>query len=157
MELLKKLKGLKELEPSVEQKSRYFEFGRSEGAPYLFYKGEEFCDLMGHEIIYYPNGVLLRLKDNCKDFETSKSFVFYNNNKLRVAKAHNRISVFDFKARMSTYRPPEKDIEVKVYQDYIYVRETNFKTKEVEEQIISVHTGEKLNNIIESNQLSIDL
>lgn len=157
MSLYKKLRGLKELDPIDEKQSKHFKNGRSEGAPFLFYNDEEFCDCMGHELVFYPNGVLMRIKDKLKDFETSRSFVFYNNNKLKVLKAHNRRSSYNLAMRMSDYLPPLKDIEVKIYENYIYVKETNFETKEVEEQIISVHTGEKLNNLAESEQLSIDL
>ena len=156
MELHKKLKGLKELQPIEESESRHFKSGRSEGAPYLFYKDEEFCDLMGHEIVFYPNGVLLKLKDMYKDHPTSKSFVFYNNNKIRVVKSHNRRPSYNFETRSNKYLPPVVDIEIKVYENYIYLKETNFETKQVEEQIFSVHTGEKLNDLAKSEQMSIE-
>lgn len=156
MELHKKLKGAKELKPIEEKCSKHFKSGRSEGAPYLFYKDEEFCDLMGHEIVFYPNGVLLQLKDRYKDHPTSKSYVFYNNNKVRIVKSHNRRPSFNLETRTNTYLPPLVDIEIKVYENYIYLKETNLETKEVTEEIFSVHTGEKLNNLAESEQLSIN-
>ena len=157
MSLYQKLKGFKELEPIEEKDALHFQSGRSEGAPYLFYDFEEFCDLMGHGVTFYPNGVLLYIKDKNKDYETSRSFVFYNNDKLEVLKAHNRRSQYNPETRSTKYLPPIKDIEVKVYKDYIYIKETVFETNEIQERIIDVHTGEKLNDFVDGQQVSMDL
>ena len=157
MSLYRNLKGYEELQPIDESESKYFKTGRSEGAPYLFHDFEEFCDLMGHGVVFYPNGVLLYMKDQNKDYETSRSFVFYNNNKLEVFKSHNRRSHFNPETRTSTYLPPLKDIEVKVYADFIYAKETSFETNNVKEYLISVHTGEKIDDLIDGEQLSFNL
>lgn len=157
MSLSKNLEGFKELKPIEESESKYFKTGRSEGAPYLFHDFEEFCDLMGHGVIFYPNGVLLYIKDQNKDFETSRSFVFYNNNKQEVFKSHNRRSQFNPETRSSTYLPPLKDIKVKIYKDFIYTKETVFETNQVVEYLIDVHTGQKIDDLIDGEQLSFNL
>ena len=46
----------------------------------MFFQGEEHADLMGHEVTFYTNGVLLTLKDKHKTYpDLEKSFIFYNN------------------------------------------------------------------------------
>ena len=108
-----------EIEPITEKESLHYECKRSEGAPYLFYDFEECCDLMGHGVVFYPNGVLMFIKDENKDYTTSRSFVFYNNDMVDVFKAHNRRSLYNKETRTNEYLPPLKNIEVKVFEKYI--------------------------------------
>lgn len=143
--------------PITEKESEHFKEGRSEGAPYLFYDYEEFCDLMGHKITYYPTGVLLSLKDNCKFFETSKSFVFYNNDKKTVLDIHNLNYKYNALSRTRDYAEPTKDIDVKVYEDYLLVTETDFANQTTVEYLVDVHTGEKITDLIDGEQLSFNL
>ncbi len=144
LEELEQIEELKEAEPIAESESKCFKVGRSEGAPYLFHDFEEYCDLMGHGVVFYSTGVLMYMKDKNKDFETSRSYVFHNNEKMEVLKAHNRRSQFNPETRTSKYLPPIKDIEVKVFEDYVYSRETMFETNEIKETLIEIATGKEV-------------
>lgn len=144
-----------ELSQITEKENKFFQSGKSEGAPYLFYKFEEFEDLMGHDICFYENGVLLVLKDSVKDYTESRSFVFFNNDGKRVFKAHNRRPVQTSEGYK--YLRPEEDIQVKVYKDFIRVTKIDLKTKEKSEDYYDVLTGEVLQTFNEGEQLSIDI
>ncbi len=159
MSILKQIKNQEELQPISREESKHFSEGRSEGAPYLFYNKEEFCDLMGHAVTYYETGVLLTLKDINKDYpDISRSFEFYNNNKEQVLKIHNRNKyIFNQETRTGRYLRPIKDIEVKVFKDYLYVKETMLETQEVEEYFIDVHTCERLYYLTDKQQFSLDI
>jgi len=146
-----------ELKPMLEEENKFFQQGRSEGAPYLFYKYEELCDLMGHKIIYYPNGVLLALRNEFRDFETSKSFVFINNQAETIIDIHNRNSVRDPKTKDRTLFPPKFDIEIKVCEDYIYVKETDFETKSETEYVVDILTKQKNYINTKNDQLGMNI
>ncbi len=161
--LLSKQKQLQEIDPSLSP----FESKRNiEGDRCLFFKKEEVDELLGHYVKFYPNGVLLVLRDEAKDFLKknnpelkfeSKSFIFYNtdsveniNDKKPIFQIHNR----NRNRNTRTLEEPIRDLEVVVCEHYLYVKEIGNTTKEY---LVDVLTGEKIEYITEDNQLSFDI
>ena len=162
--ILSKLNPLEE----IDQSQSPFESKRNrEGDWCLFFKKQEVNELFGHYVKFYPNGVLLILKDEAKDFlrknypnikYESKSFIFYNtenveniNDKEPIFSIHNRNKNIDNK----TYDEPLRDIDIIVCEHYLYVKESiGNKTKEY---LIDVITGDKTKFITDEDQLTIDI
>ena len=134
------------------QSSEFFAVGRFEGEPYLYLNREPFESLMGHYPVYFENGVLLTLKDDVKYFDNSKSYVFYNNTGKEIIEIYNTKKVYNPDTRTSTPVPPKFDIEIRVYERYIYVKETDYETKEETEYFIDLKTKQKIIDVFkESN------
>ncbi len=105
-----------------------FSYGLSEGAPYLFFKDEEWQDLMGHEIKYYSSGVLLKMKEKHKEHSNEDSFVFYNNNGDVVFELSN-IKHNGYSER----KKPKTLINVIVREEALHIKVLNLETNETEE------------------------
>lgn len=131
------------------QSSEYFTVGRSEGEPYLFLNMEPFESLMGHYPVYFENGVLLTLKDEVKYFNNSKSYVFYDNKGKEILEIYNTKKFYNPKTGISEPVPPKFDIEIKIYKGNIYVKETDFETKEENEYFIDIKTKNKIIDVFE--------
>jgi len=114
----------------VSMEDTPFSYGLSEGAPYLFFKGNDWQDLMGHEIKYYSSGVLLKLKDKYKEHENENSFVFFNNNGDVIFELSN-IKYNGYSDR----KKPNTVINVVVRENALHVRILNLTTNETEEYI----------------------
>jgi len=112
----------------VSMEDTPFSYGLSEGAPYLFFKGNDWQDLMGHEIKYYSSGVLLKLKDKYKEHENENSFVFFNNNGDVIFELSN-IKYNGYSDR----KKPNTVINVVVRENALHVRILNLTTNETEE------------------------
>lgn len=138
-----------EIMQEIDPKTSPYSVGRDkEGAPYLFYNMEEFEDLMGHEVKFYSNGVLLSLKDKFKTSEDEQSFIFYNNNKQRVLNITNSKNL-DSKA-------PNVDYQVVVHRGFVEVTETNRETKEKETYFQSIKTCCKVTDVFNTNDVVLD-
>lgn len=149
-EFFSRLKSYPELSEIPEEKS-FFGGRRYDGEAYLFYKGEPLDALTGHEIKYYPNGVLLVLKESLRYFDESRSFVFYNNEGKQVFKEYNTKRYYNRALAMSEAVKPTYDLEVKVLERFLYVKETDFETRDVNEYFIDVLTGQKIVDVFEQS------
>ncbi len=158
----------KELEEIAPEKSPFESKLNKELDHCLFFKKEEVTELMGHYVKFYPNGVLLVIQDKYKDFSRknnpdlkyeSKSFIFYNNepvenaqDKEPIFKIHNR----NWKSEVRELQPPVKDVDVKVYEHYLYVTEIIDGIKK--EYLVDVLTGKPEPCIMqEADQLAYDI
>ena len=162
----KKFYGNEELEEIPAEKSFFESKRNTEGDKCLFFKREEVDELMGHYVKFYKNGVLLVLKDDAKDYSfttnpklkyESKSFAFYND--LPVEDGKFKKPVFEIHNRnrsreSSAINPPIKDIDVKVYEHFLLVREIGATTTEY---TVDILTGEKTYFVNNENQLSFDI
>lgn len=160
--LLQSQKQLEEIDPSL---SRFDSKRNREGDWCLFFKKQELVDLFGHYVKFYPNGVLLVLSDDAKDFlkknypelkYESKSFVFYNNEDVEnvsekepIFKIHNRNKNKDTKS----YDEPIRDVDVVVCEHYLYVREVG---NSIKEYLVDVLTGEKIQSLTKEDQYTMD-
>ena len=131
----------------IDQEKTNFSFGRSEGAPYLFFRGEEHQDLMGHEIKYYNSGVLLVFKDKHKEHENENSFMFFNNDGKQVFSWSN-IIYNGYNAR----KQPENKINIVVRESFLQVEILNLKGEKLDEYFVSVKSGQKLYDIFEKKE-----
>lgn len=124
---------------------------RYEGEPYLFLDNQDLDPMVGHEIrSYYTNGVLLSIKDDLKYFNNSKSYIFYNNEGVRVFEIHNTKKKYNPEIAMSEPVEPEFDIEIRITERYVHVKEICFETKEVNEYFINIKTQKKLVDVFEN-------
>ena len=160
--LLQSQKQLEEIDPSL---SRFESKRNREGDWCLFFNKQEIDELFGHYVKFYPNGVLLVLSDDAKDFlkknypelkYESKSFIFYNdekvdniNDKQPIFKIHNRNKNRDTKS----YEEPIRDIEIVVCEHYLYVKEIG---NSIKEYLVDVLTGEKIQYITDDAQYTMD-
>ena len=135
----------KEIEPT---KSKFYE-KRSEGEPYLFYNDIELDPLMGHEIKYYENGVLLSIKDHLKYFDNSKSYVFYNLEGKKVFELYNTKTVYNREIAASVPIEPTYDIDLKITECYVHVIERDFVTNNENEYFVSISNGKKILDVFE--------
>ena len=83
------------------------------------------------------------LKESCKYYPDSKSFMFFNNNGEKVFEMYNSIKVKN-SSHQSDFLPPEKDIEVTIYNGHILVKEISLIDGSEEEYFISVKSGKKI-------------
>lgn len=158
MSIYSKIKSEQPIEEISKEQTPFFRSNTNRGSECLMFNDDELYDGGGHSIAFYPNGALLSLKDSCKYFPKSKSFIFYNNDGKKVFEMYNSIKVRNESTHSSEFLPPEKDIEVSVYRNHILVKETDLKTYSQNEYFISIKTGEKVLNIgAEDNQISIDI
>lgn len=157
----------KELEEIPSGKSLFESKRNREGDRCLFFKTEEVDTLFGHEVKFYPNGALLVLREDAKDYSKnkdpmlkieSKSFIFYNNEKVEniqdkepVLRIHNR----NKNKETGEFEPPIKDIEVKIFEHSILVEETIGDLKNI--YAIDVLTGDKTSFVTDDEQLSYDI
>lgn len=158
-----KFNGMEEL-PQIDPNHSLFESKRNtEGDWCLFFKKEEVDELMGHKVEFYPNGVLLVLKEGAKDFSKqtnpnlifeSKSFVFYNNEpigeferKRPILEIHNR----NRDKQTRTLLEPIKDVDVKVFEHFLYVKDgSKIRT-------IDILTGNEIFEYQPCNQIGFDI
>ena len=156
---------LSEIDP---QKSSYVSKRNKEGDRCLFYKRDEVTELVGHEVKFYENGVLLVLLDYAKDYSKDKhpnlkiesqSYIFYNNEEIKdmtmkqpVFEIHNR----NKNKQTMKILPPVKDIEIRVFKHYLYVKSIDTEENTTTEYVVDVLTGKKTFAFDESNQISID-
>ena len=154
----------------IDSKNSNFESKRNrEGDRCLFFNREEVNELLGHEVKFYKNGVLLVLLDYAKDFTKeknpnlkieSKSFIFYNDEK--VSKVEDKKPIFEIHNRnrdkeTRILKEPVKDIEVKVCEHYLYVKESNLETNLTVEYFVDVLTGEKIFDLKDTDQISFEI
>ena len=158
MSIYSKIKSEQPIEPISKDKTPFYLSNTNKGSECLMFNDEELHDEGGHFITFYPNGALLSLKDSCKYYPDSKSFVFFNNNGEKVFEMYNSIKVRNYESHSSEFLPPEKDINVTIYRNHILVQETDLKDYSQVEYFISVKTGEKIIDIGNvDNQISMDI
>ncbi len=126
-----------------------FEEGRSEGAPYLFFNNEELQDLMGHEIKYYPSGVLLVLKEKHKEHSNENSLIFINNDGKQVFSWSN-LNYNGYGARPK----PETKIDLVVREGFLHVKMFNLNKERIDEYFVTIKEGKKIYDIFEKNNES---
>ena len=151
------IKGMKPMSLIDIKKSPYSVKRDNEGAPYLYYRDEEFADLSGQQATFFQCGVFLDLKDNCKEYENSKFFRFFTNDKKEILHLDNWRSNPTRSYTDCRSLPPTVDFEVRLFENYIYVKEIDLETKQETEYLINVRTGEKLYDLTEGEQLSFDV
>lgn len=122
-----------------------FSYGRSEGAPYLFFKGDEWYDLMGHEIKYYKCGVLLSLKEKYKEHPDEDSFTFFNNSGEKVLEITN-IKYYGNSSR----NKPKTKINLIVRDRMLEVKVTDIEKNLTEEYFVSINDKYKIYDVFES-------
>ena len=158
MSIYSRIKSESPIEPISKDKTPFYLSNTNKGSECLMFNDDELHDEGGHYITFYPNGALLSLKESCKYYPDSKSFIFYNNDGKKVFELYN--SIKDKSSNHpSGFLPPEKDIDVKIYRSHILVRETNLKNLSETEYFISIKTGEKLVDWGKTceNQFSMDI
>jgi len=127
-----------------------FSLASSEGAPYLFFKGEEFYDLMGCEIKYYDCGVLLVFKDKHKEHENESLFKFFNNDGVKVFEWSNiKHNGYDKREK------PIVNINLTIRQGLIQVQTQNTITNETEEYFVRIKNGDKIFDVFETKNDNI--
>ena len=138
-----------EIMKEIDPKDSPFSVGKDkEGAPYLFYNMEEFEDLMGHEVKFFPNGVLLSLKDKFKQKPDEQSFIFYNNKKQIVLNVTN--------SKILNSQAPNNDYNIVVHRGFIEVTETNRETLEKETYFKSIKTCNKVVDVFNTDDIVAD-
>ena len=157
MSIYSKIKSEAPMEPIGKERTPFFKSNINKGSECLMFNDEELFDEGGHSITFYPNGALLSLKDSCKYYPSSKSFVFFNNNGQKVFEMYNSIKVRNEVTHNSEFLPPEKDIKIAIYRGFIQVKEIDLKDGFEEEYFISVETGKKVEDFgkKEENSLTI--
>ena len=128
----------------IDPEKSNFSFGRSEGAPYLFFKGEELQDLMGHEIKFYNSGVLLVFKNKHKEHDNENSFMFFNNEGKQILSLSN-IKDNGYGCR----KRPSTNIDLIVRDGFIQINLLNEQTNQNEEYFVSIKEGKKIYDIFE--------
>ncbi len=156
MSIYSRIKSEQPLEPISKEGTPFYMSNTNKGYECLTFNEEILHDSGGHSITFYPNGALLSLKESCKYYHDSKSFVFFNNNGDKVFEIYNSIKVKNSN-HSSDFLPPEKDIEITIYRGHILVKETNLKDLSETEYFVSVKTGEKIIDVgdIIDNQYTI--
>ena len=129
----------------------------TEGFFGVYFKGEYVTDLAGHQWEFHEQGILLSLKDQSKDVDESRSFIFYNNEGKKILDVHNRRYIKDPTTGRKSYIRPNKDIQVEVYKDCITIIEISLETQEENKYIIDILTGEKLNSLIDGDQFTLNI
>lgn len=157
MSIRSTIKSMRPMSSIDAQKSPYLVKRDNEGAPYLYYRDEEFVDLSGQQATFFQHGVFLDLKEHCKEYENSKFFRFFDNDKNEILHLDNWRSNPARNYTDCRSLPPTVDFEVQLLEDYIYVKEIDLETKNETEYLINVRTGEKLYDLTEGEQLSIDI
>ena len=129
----------------VDPEKTPFSYGRSEGAPYLFFNREELQDLMGHEIKFYKSGVLLVFKDKHKEHENENSFIFFNNEGKQVLSISN--------IKYNGYNPrnkPKTTISLTPREGFIQIKSENLETEEIDEYFVSIKDGTIIHDVLEN-------
>lgn len=130
-----------------------FSYGLSEGAPYLFFKGEDWQDLMGHEIKYYSSGVLLKMKDKHKEHNNEDSFIFFNNNGEKVFEISN-IKYNGYSNR----NKPNTVINIIIRERVLHVTVLDLNTNKTDEYFVSIKHKNKIYDVFENkNESEISL
>ena len=158
MSIYSKIKAEPPVEEIGKDKTPFFRSNTNRGSECLMFNDDELYDGGGHFITFYPNGALLSLKESCKYFPKSKSFIFFNNNGDKVFEIYNSIKVRNESTHSSDFLPPEKDIDITIYRSHILVKETSLKDHSQNEYFISIKTGEKIIDVgVDGDQISIDI
>ena len=144
MSIYSRIKSESPLEEIDKYKTPFSRSNTNKGYECLVFEDDEILyDGGGHYIKFYPNGALMVLKESCKYYPDSKSFMFFNNNGEKVFEMYNSIKVKN-SSHQSDFLPPEKDIEVTIYNGHILVKEISLIDGSEEEYFISVKSGKKI-------------
>ena len=148
MSIYSRIKAEQPAEPISKDETPFYMSNTNEGFERLIFEESEILyEEGGHKFIFYPKGVLLSLKDNCRFHQScdshngSKSYIFFNNNGELVLDIYNS----------TREKAPEKDIDITVYKSFILVEETDLRTGQKFEYFVSIKTGEKIIDVGNNN------
>ena len=145
MSIYSRIKSESPVEPIKKDETPFYMSNTNKGSECLIFGESEILhDEGGHSFTFYPKGVLLTLKESCKFYPNSKSYIFFNNNGEKVFEMYNSIKVRNNETHSTEFLPPEKDINVTIYEGFILVEETDLKSGEKTEYFVSIRTGEKI-------------
>ena len=158
MSVYSRIKASEPIQPIAKEGTPFYKSNTNKGSECLRFNDEEIYDEGGHTITFYPNGALLSLKETCKYYPTSKSFVFFNNNGEKILEIYNSIKSRNPQTLRTEFLPPEKDIEITIYNGFVMVTETNLRDLTQNEYFVSVKDGTKILDIgaETDNQLSMN-
>ncbi|MBR6779025.1 MAG: hypothetical protein IKM43_02605 [Clostridia bacterium] len=122
----------------------------------LYLNGQYLCDLMGHEWKFFNKGVLLSIREDLRDFEESRSFIFYNNEGVKILDIHNRRKDINKSTNKVEYLRPNICINVEVFEDYLSIEQTCLTTNVKQGYTVDIATGKKFENDLDTDQLSIE-
>ena len=138
-----RLRANKIIEP-IEESRVYTVKRDNEGDWCLFKNYDEYvANMMGRYATYYPNGVLLTLKDKHKRFPDEQSYEFFNN---------DGVSVYNF-SNVGTVRgvtnEPTSKVSLKVQEGLLWIERESLVDDRREEFFVTVKDGHKITDVFE--------